>query len=343
MIILLFICALTLSAVAAFYGVAGLMAIFAAAPIPVAIMGTTLELSKLVIASWLYRNWKEIPFVLKSYLTIALFILMFLTSMSIFGFLSQAHIDQGLISSDVTDKVALYDQKIQTERDTIASAKTGLQQLDQQINETLNRTADQKSDVAVRRSVNIRKSQTDERKELTKQIETAQNNITKLNEEKAPIAAKLRKVEAEVGPIKYIAAVVYSDKVDTNILEKAVRWVTLMLVAVFDPLAVVLLIAANWSLVHRKKKVKEPVPEKIAQEPLAEILDFQETVSVQDNIETEDVTEEPQIIPDVIPEVVPKRVVNVTDVNWSVPPPPTKEHPVFTPEEKFWRSRPPTK
>jgi hypothetical protein len=112
----------------------------------------------------------------------------------------------------------------------------------------------------VGRSVSIRKSQAKERKDLYKTIQTSQSEISKLNEERAPIASTLRKVEAEVGPIKYIAALIYGDNLDETFLEKAVRVVILMIVSVFDPLAVLMLVAANWSLKHIRKE-EEPDPD----------------------------------------------------------------------------------
>lgn len=249
----MFATAITLSVVAAYYSIAGLVAIFAAAVLPIVIMGSTLEVAKLVVASWLYRNWKEVPFMLKSYFTVALFILMCLTSMGIFGYLSKAHLDQAVPTGDVAAKVALLDEKIKTEKETIEDAKRTIKQLDQQVDQTISRTVGDTTTKGIDRSVSIRKSQSKERKQLFETISASQFNIAKLNEEKAPIQSQLRKVEAEVGPIKYIAAFIYGDNPDQNLLEKAVRWVIVMIVSVFDPLAVLMLIAANWSLRNRKK------------------------------------------------------------------------------------------
>lgn len=341
MIALLFLCALALSGAAAFYSIAGLMAIFAAAPIPIAIMGTTLEVTKLVVASWLYRNWTPIPKLMKGYLTFALVVLMFLTSMGIFGFLSKAHLDQGVPTGDVAAQVALLDEKIKTEKENINAARATLNQLDQQVNQTLARTSSATDDSAVSRSVAIRRSQARERMALSNEIESAQKRIAKLNEERAPIAAELRKVEAEVGPIKYIAALVYGDEAtqDQTILEKAVRWVTILIVSVFDPLAVVLLIAANWSLMHRDKKVvTEPVSEENPPPPEEKV----EEPPVTDNLSIFDkhpyLTKpfahfkslKPMVAQREQPEVAPQT------------PPPTDqsaEHPVFVPEGDFWHAR----
>ena len=254
MIYLMFLSAFALSASAAYYSIAGLVAIFSAAVMPIIIMGGTLEVSKLVVASWLYNNWKQIPLMMKTYFTIALIVLMCLTSMGIFGFLSKAHLDQAVPSGDIASKVAVIEEKLKTEKDTIEDAKRTIKQLDDQVNQTISRTSADTTTKGIDRSVSIRKSQARERKELYYTIQTSQAEISKLNEEKAPVAAQLRKVEAEVGPIKYIAALIYGDNLDESFLEKAVRVVILMIVSVFDPLAVLMLVAANWSLKHRKKE-----------------------------------------------------------------------------------------
>jgi hypothetical protein len=254
MIYLMFLSALALSASAAYYSIAGLVAIFSAAVMPIIIMGGTLEVAKLVIASWLYRNWKAVPLLMKTYFTIALIILMCLTSMGIFGYLSKAHLDQAVPTGDVAAKVALIDEKIKTEKETIDAARKTITQLDSQVDQTITRTANDTTDSGVRRSISVRKSQAKERSSLYSTIETATAKIQKLNEEKAPISSQLRKVEAEVGPIKYIAALIYGDNLDESFLEKAVRIVILMIVSVFDPLAVLMLVAANWSLKHRKEE-----------------------------------------------------------------------------------------
>ena len=256
---LLFAVALSLSAVAAWYAVAGLVAIFAAAAVPIVIMGSLLEVAKLTVASWLYRSWKEIPFLMKSYFTIALVVLMLLTSMGIFGFLSKAHLDQAIPVGDVAAKLALIDEKIQTEKDNINDARKTISQLDRQVDETISRTANQDNNAGVNRSISIRRSQQKERANLLNEIGASQTKIAALNEERAPIATEVRKVEAEVGPIKYIAAVIYGDSADTDTLERAVRIVTILIVVVFDPLAVLMLVAANWQLRRDKQGVIEPV------------------------------------------------------------------------------------
>ena len=247
---LLYFTAICLSVVSAYYSIAGLTAIFAAAVIPIVVMGGVLEFAKLVVASWLYRSWKFIPFLMKSYFTIALIILMSLTSMGIFGFLSKAHLDQAVPTGDVAAKIALLDEKIKTEKENIDAARAQLKQLDAQVDQTISRSTGTQG---TERSLQIRRGQQKERDTLLAQIGSAQTKVARLNEEKAPIAAELRKVEAEVGPIKYIASLIYGDNPDQTILEKAVRIVIIMIVTVFDPLAVLLLMAAGMPVFKRKE------------------------------------------------------------------------------------------
>lgn len=245
---LLFTCGLVLSAVAAYYSVMGLIAIFSTAVIPIAIMGSVLEASKLVAASWLYRNWSTAPRLLKYYFVTAVTVLMFLTSMGIYGYLSKAHLDQAVPTGDVAAKVSIIDEKIKTEKENIDAARKAITQLDAQVDQTLARSSDERG---AANAVAIRQRQAKERATLIDQISKSQAQIAKLNEERAPIASELRKVEAEVGPIKYIAALIYGDTLDDTLLEKAVRIVILLIVFVFDPLAVLLLIAANRELLKK--------------------------------------------------------------------------------------------
>ncbi len=243
--------ALSLSVIAAYYSIAGLAAIFAAAVIPIIVMGSILELGKVVVTLWLHEYWRQCRFLMKAYLVPAVAVLMLITSMGIFGFLSKAHTDQGLISGDVQAKIAVYDEKIRTERENIDASRKALKQLDEAVDQIMGRST---SEEGAARAVQIRRSQQAERGRLLKEIEQSQKRITALNEERAPIAAEVRKVEAEVGPIKYIAALVYGDNADANLLEAAVRWVIILLVVVFDPLAIMMLLAATESLKWEKQR-----------------------------------------------------------------------------------------
>lgn len=258
---------LCLSGVAIYYSVAGLAAIFAAAVIPIIIMGIVLEISKIVATLWLKQNWKTAPKTIRAYLIIAVGMLMLITSMGIFGFLSKAHSDQSLVSGGVQDQIAVYDQKItflreqvQNEKDNIASARSSLAQLDAQVTARLDRGT---SESSAERAVQIRRQQKTERAALQKDIQTSQSQIQALNTqlaavnaERSPIANEMRKVEAEVGPIKYIANFFYGTT-DPTILEKAVSWMIIALILVFDPMAIILLLASQYSF----QKLKEPKEE----------------------------------------------------------------------------------
>ena len=235
---------LTISAVAIWYSVAGLVSIFAAAAIPIIVMGVVLEVSKLIATVWLKINWERAPIYIRSYLIGAIAILMVITSMGIFGFLSKAHSDQTLVSGDVQSKIAIYDEKIKTERENIEAGRKALKQMDATIDETIARS---KTDQGAVNANTMRQRQAKERAQISSDITKSQKAIATLNEERAPIAAEIRKVEAEVGPIKYIAAFVYGSNPDANILEKAVTWVIIIIVSVFDPLAVILLLASQYS------------------------------------------------------------------------------------------------
>jgi hypothetical protein len=249
--------AIILSVVAAYYSIVGLAMIFASAMIPVIVMASALEAGKVVSASGLYRNWGTAPRFIKYYLTVAVVVLMFITSMGIFGFLSKAHLDQSVISGDSVTKLATYDERIRTSKENIEVSRKALKQMDDAVDQVMGRSSDEKG---ADKAVTIRRSQQKERQRIQSEIQAEQKTISELNNERAPIAAEVRKVEAEVGPIKYIAALMYGDKPDQNILEKAVRSVIIILVLVFDPLAIMLLLAANHSLYRKEEPVVEVPP-----------------------------------------------------------------------------------
>ena len=234
--------ALIISLSAAVYSILGLTAIFAAAFWPIVIMGGSLEFGKIVTTLWLHKYWHRAEIQYKVYLCSAVAILMLLTSMGVFGFLSKAHTDQGLVSGDVGAKIAIYDEKIKISRENIDANRKALKQMDEAVDQVMGRSTDEKG---ADKAVAIRRGQAKERARLLQEIDAEQKKITALNEERAPIAAEVRKVDAEVGPIKYIAALVYGDNPEANVLEKAVRWVIILIVIVFDPLALTLLLAAT--------------------------------------------------------------------------------------------------
>ena len=286
--------ALTISGIAAFYSIVGLTAIFAGTFWPIVIMGGALEMGKVVTALWLHYNWEEASYKLKAYLVPAVVILMLITSMGIFGFLSKSHLDQGVPTGDIQAQVLLFDEKIQTQRENIDSARKAITQLNGAVDQLLSRSTDENG---ASKAAALRRSQARERALLQKDIDAAQKKITALQEERAPIASTMRKVEAEVGPIKYIAALIYGETATQNMLESAVRWVIIIIVMVFDPLAIVLILAAttsiDWAkakkLVAREKKEHALEDEKIAALLAQKEIEYEhklnaEIKSITDNI-----------------------------------------------------------
>ena len=279
---ILLLVALTISAVAAFYSIAGLTAIFAAAFWPIVIMGTVLELGKIISTVWLHKYWDKVALQFKLYLVPAIVILMLITSMGIFGLLSKAHLDQAVPAGDISSQVQILDEKILTERENIDAARKALAQMNSQVDAKLLRTD---NDKGAERAVQIRRGQAKERKQLQNDIASAQKTIAALQAERAPIASQARKVESEVGPIKYIAALIYGDNPDQNVLEKSVRLVIILLVLVFDPLALVLILAADQTFEwHRPRK---KLPYELDDGPLTdEQLDkIKKEANVDDDIE----------------------------------------------------------
>ena len=348
--ILTLLSALSISGVAIFYSVIGLATIFPGAFVPVVIMGGVLEVGKLITASWLYRNWKFTPFMLKTYLTTAVIILSLITSMGIFGFLSKAHLEQNLASDTLIQRIQILNDKIDSEKNSIVRQNAVIDRLEKSINRSTG-TADgdievQQSIIAdaneklktlltvetntvkdlndrlkvldknvsdilnsnksffneERASAELKTSQKEEREQIAVKVSEAQDRIADLKTDhkaetaeaktiiatmregsqenkgtftqdietaeqkifdaqgridmfivdKQPLEKSMLTLEAEIGPVKYIAALAvdwgWTDKVETS---KAVRWVILIIICVFDPLAVLLLIAANQSLMRR--------------------------------------------------------------------------------------------
>ena len=256
--------AIALSAIAAYFSVIGLTTIFAASFWPVVIMGGTLEVAKVVAASWIYRNWNITPFSIKAYLIASILALMFITSMGTFGYLSKAHIDQTTSSSDVVSQLAIYDEKIKVARENIDANRKALKQYDDAVDQILGRSDTEKG---AEKAVVVRRSQQKDRARLQEEIQAYQKNISILNDARAPLAAQVRKVEAEVGPLKFIAELFY-EKVDTQFLDKTVRWVIILIVIVFDPLAIILLIAANIGLTKTKIEERQVEEEQNTQEEI---------------------------------------------------------------------------
>ena len=361
MAILTLLTALSISAVAIYYSILGLAAIFAGAAVPIMVMGSVLEVGKLVTASWLYQNWKVAPRFIKAYLSIAVVVLMFITSMGIFGFLSKAHVEQTSLGTIGTEKLATIDEKLLRSQNRIERWSVDIERLmsgeDVRVDVLVDKEQVEldklyaridKEKQALRDQAdkdielqNNRLKQAQERKEadiaaaqerfdgafskkgldeaiakatanelavasaaqkiivqiqnklkedlasvdakyasqiasieeiiqdyknqantktgdieskiiaLENQIEAEQDKIDQVNEDKIVLMSKQAQLEVEVGPLKYIAEFVYGQEADQNLLEAAVRWVIIIIIVVFDPLAVLLLIAANMSFIRR--------------------------------------------------------------------------------------------
>ncbi len=250
-ILITFISAISISIIAAGYSIMGLATLFAGAVIPIIAMGSALEVGKLVAASWLYNNWRNplVPKSIKAYLTSAVIVLIFITSMGIFGFLSKAHLDQVQPTSSNEIRIELIDKQIIQQENIIDRAENTLEQLDRALDKYIDMEY-------VTRGLKERAKQKEEREALNLVINTAIDELSKLSLAKSALELQQDKIEAEVGPIKYIAELIYGENAQDH-FDKAVRWVIIVLIFVFDPLAVLLLIAANISLRTRKEAKEE--------------------------------------------------------------------------------------
>jgi len=273
--ILTLITALSIAGVAAWFSIAGLMAIFSASAIAIAIMAGVLEVGKLVTASWLYRHWQETRFMMKVYMTSAVVVLMLITSMGIFGFLSKAHLDQAAEGGNNNLLIKRIEQQMVREQRAITDADIVIGQLDQAVQTLMDYDRIRGKDGAIA----VRKSQAEERADLKEIITRASGNIATLQDDLLPLKEKELQVELKVGPLKYVAELVYGESSE-ELLDKAVRLFILLLIFVFDPLAIMMIIAANQTLLHHgvslekrytssdeedeppKKKSSEPVNEK---------------------------------------------------------------------------------
>ena len=261
LIILTFISAISISLIAAGYSIIGLATLFAGAATPIIAMGSALEVGKLVAASWLYNNWNDnIPKTLKAYLFTAIIVLVFITSMGIFGFLSKAHLDQVRPTGNNAVQIALIDKQINQQNLIIDRAENTLDRLDKALDVYIAKEY-------VSRGLKERKKQKEERDFLNTEIKNAMDEIAKLVNAKSDIDIAQLKIEADVGPLKYVAELIYGENAKDN-FDSAVRIIILILIFVFDPLAVLLLIAANISLKqwrdkrNEKKRIEEEETQK---------------------------------------------------------------------------------
>lgn len=248
---LLMLVALAITGVAGYFSILGLMAIFPASPLAVAAMGVVLELAKLVTASWVYRNWKIANKLLKSYFVVAVCTLSFITSMGVFGYLSKAHIEHTTVGGSAQLQIAQLESKKEAAERRLKNAQTSLDTLDRLT------TGENVLDANY-----IRNRQKRERAALNKEIEGATTDIQTIEADLIPLKTENLKLEAEVGPIKYVAELFYGSG-DNATIDKAVRMMIIVLIFVFDPLAILLIIAANMTLLGLTKKQEDSIVEDV--------------------------------------------------------------------------------
>jgi hypothetical protein len=252
---LLLVCALALSGIAAYYSIVGLAAIFASAFWAIVVMATMLEISKLVVASWLYQKWNEVHGAIKAYLTAAVIILMLITSLGIFGFLSKAHVDQGLGNTEITLRIEQIDAQIASLREVAQRYQSQLEQLDRSINIQLDANRAQQA-------ISARQRQQAEREQIRSRLDAEQLRLQELNAQRTQLRQQISVLESKVGPIRYVAELFSASSEES--LDDAVRWMIIVLVLVFDPLAVLMLIAANMTM----EKERNPKSKHKRQDPV---------------------------------------------------------------------------
>ena len=240
--------ALAISAVAAYYSIVGLMAIFAGATTAIAIMGIVLEIGKLICASWTFTNWKSCPVIMRSYFIISVIVLMFITSLGIFGFLSRAHITQSSPTALLEERIERIELKVDQRQTQVNRYQGRLDTLDKALERYIELGAISKGLAKIGAMDN-------ETTLLKTRITTIETEIDGLTDEKYELKTELNLALVEVGPIRYVASMLYDD-VSESQLEEAVRWIIILLIFVFDPLAVVLVIAANISLRDYRRERK---------------------------------------------------------------------------------------
>ena len=240
--------ALAISTVAAYYSIVGLMAIFAGATTAIAIMGVVLEIGKLVCASWTFQNWKTSPFTIRSYFIVAVVVLMLITSLGIFGFLSRAHITQSSPTALLVERIERINLKVNQRQTQVSRYQGRLDTLDQALQRYIELGA-------ISKGLSKIGAMDNETNLLKTKISNLETEIDGLTDKKYGLKTELNLAEVEVGPIRYVASMIYDD-VSESQLEEAVRWIIILLIFVFDPLAVVLVIAANISLRDYRRERK---------------------------------------------------------------------------------------
>jgi hypothetical protein len=244
---ILFLAALSISCVSAFYSISGLTAIFPGAVLAVIVLGIALEVGKLSAVAFLHSHWKTAPFLIKTYLVIAILILMFINSMGIFGLLSKAHITQQVANTSQMSTIELVQEKIENEKAAIANDDTQVGIIDKAITKL---TETGRAGTALQQSSGQRK----QRDALTKDKLAHQSTLDDLNGQRVIKEASNKALEADFGPLQYLADFVYG-KANPDQLGIIVRWIISIIVFVTDPLAIILLVSASFSLSNRKKNL----------------------------------------------------------------------------------------
>jgi hypothetical protein len=297
------ITSLAIAGVAAWYSIVGLMAIFAGAIIPIAIMGGVLEVGKLVTAAWLHSNWEKVRWWMKSYLSLAVILLMVITSLGIFGFLSKAHLEHSISTGGTNElQIENLERQIAVEQRSITDAETVLSQLDATVQTLIDYDRIRGKDGALA----TRRDQAEEREELNTVIDTAYANIERLQSELIPLQREQLAIEVEVGPLKYIAELIYGDQAK-DYFDEAVRGVIILLIITFDPLAVVLLLAATQGFADRKKSRMFHDDGSMRIDP-SNVADVEELLDIPDHDDVDDY------------EVMEAELSDDIDVDWDHPP-----------------------
>lgn len=289
--------ALSLAAVAGWFSIAGFMAIYAGAPLAALIMGTVTECAKLVTVSWLYRNWAYASWKLKAPLIYFTMALMVATSIGVFGFLSKGHLEQGASTINNTSRIETLNYQIEREKSLIADNEKVIAQLDATVNSFLGKD---RTD----RSLAVRKSQAPQRKQLRDESDAAQKRIDVLTTEKFKLESEIRSLQLEVGPIRYIAELFYgAEENSSKNIEAAVRIFTLLIVSTLDPLAVILLIAANHTLLRLKSEKEKTNRDSEIQIPVEEKT-HNNVVGKDTEIEGKEIRSDVELVSNIRPENV---------------------------------------
>ena len=238
---------LTLATTAAYFSIVGLMTIFSGAAIAIAFMATVLEFGKIVSAAWLHYEWDRINNLVRAYFTTAVVVLMLITSMGIFGYLSKAHIDASITGDSYSLEASIVDKRLDGKQLQLNNLTGRLESLDYVL---------QTSQPKDRNYVN--KVQTPERNEINANIDILVDEIVALNEQKMPILRQQLDQEAELGPVKYIADMIYGEDAESY-YDNAVRWIILTIIFVFDPLAIMLLIVSTAAFKREREAPAKPL------------------------------------------------------------------------------------